>query len=184
MSVGVKSSVTFLVSSKLGSLSPCGLSRDHVDIACIIASAVWGISSSIKLGMGPVKWVLLFITRVGWPAVELLHVCFPSHLLTSLFSSRGRLHDLVLWWACILLLILGRSSSIHFLAWLAMACSTTTWALAPRPLILRPVWVVTSTCSWGWSTLLEPWPLALPCVFVMLTTRPPLWSLQILLITR
>ena len=96
MSEGVKSSMPFSVSVESGLLSPCGFSRDRVDIACIMVSAMRGMSASVKLGMGPVECAALLIKRVGRPAVELLRACFPGRLLPSLSTSRGTLRDLVL----------------------------------------------------------------------------------------
>ena len=95
-SEGVKSSVSFSVSAESGLLSPCGFSRDRVDIACIMASAMRGMSASVKL----VECAVLFVERVERPAVELLRLRFPGRLLPSLstswVTSRGALRDLVL----------------------------------------------------------------------------------------
>ena len=96
VSEGVKSSVSFSVSAESGLPLPCGFSRDRVDIACITASAMRGMSAAVKL----VECAVLFVEQVERPVVELLSPRFPGRLLPSLstswVTSRGALHDLVL----------------------------------------------------------------------------------------
>ena len=91
MSAGVNSSVTFSVSVKSDSLLLCGPSRDRVDIACITASAMRGMSASVKLGAGPVEWALLLLGRL---VVELLRARFPGHPLAPLFGPPAWLRTL------------------------------------------------------------------------------------------
>ena len=43
------------VAIAMGLLLPCGLSHDHIDIACIMASAMQGMSTLVKLRMGLVE---------------------------------------------------------------------------------------------------------------------------------
>lgn len=71
---------------------------------------------------GASKWMLVFIKRAGWPAIELLHAHFPGCLLAHCSLYR-----------------------VDCVTLSATCCTTTLNSLIPQSLIMHCVWVVMST---------------------------------------